>query len=313
MPPSLVRGNEMRADLLIFDGRHLLWRTSDAFRELSAEVGDDVIGTGGMYGFLSIATKIHQRYGGESVVAWEGHGNFRRDLYPDYKKKAEPDEDTLALIHDMAKQEKRLKAMLRLMGVRQYYGDGCEADDVIGRLAKEASERDQIVIIYSGDSDLRQLVNDKVYTASPGFRGSQDTLYDKEAVLDKHGVPPGYIADLKALSGDNSDNIPGIRGIGPVTAAKLVQSFGPVGKIIKAAESGEKIKWPVAERFKEPIINGADDIRLFKKLTTIRTDMPWKEITPKRDKALLTKHLMAYRFRSLLASSEMCELMGMAG
>jgi len=303
----------MKANTLIFAGRHLLWRTSDAFKMLSAEVGDETIGTGGMYGFLSVAIKIHQRYGGESMVAWEGHGNFRRDLYPDYKRKDEPDEETLALIQDMAGQEKRLKAMLRLMGVRQYYGDGCEADDVIGRLARESEVEGNVVVIYSGDSDLRQLITEQVYTASPGFRGAQDTLYDQERVLEKHGVPPGYIADLKALSGDNSDNIPGIRGIGPVTAAKLIQAFGPVKKVIKGAKESSKDEWPVAERFRASIIEGADDILLFKKLTTIRTDMPMKAIKPKRDKGLLIKHLMAYKFRSLIASSEMFELMRLAG
>jgi DNA polymerase-1 len=266
-----------------------------------------------MYGFLSIAIKIHQRYGGETLVAWEGRGNFRRDLYPEYKQKDEPDEELLAIIQDMAEQEKRLKAMLRLMGVRQYYGDGCEADDVIGRLAREAEAEGKVVVIYSGDSDLRQLITEQVYTASPGFRGAQDTLYDQERVLEKHGVPPGYIADLKALSGDTSDNIPGIRGIGPVTAAKLIQAFGPIGKVIKGAKTADEEKWPVAERFRKSVMEGAEDIRLFKKLTTIRTDMPMRPIKTKRDKTMLIKHFMAYKFRSLIAASEMHELMRLAG
>lgn len=300
----------MKADLLIFDGRHLLWRTSDAFRDLSAEVGDQVIGTGGIYGFLSVAIRVYQRYGGKVVVAWEGHGNFRRDIYPDYKRKDEPDEDTLELIRDMAGQEKRLMAILRALGVEQYLGKGCEADDVIGRLAHEASKDGKAVIIYSGDSDLRQLIDDNIRTVSPGYRGD-DTVYDKYKVLEKHGVPPGYVADLKALAGDSSDNIPGIKGIGPVTASKLIQAFGGINKVIKAASKATKEEWPVGERFRKPIIEQADDIKLFKRLTTIGTDLDWVCVTPKKNKKTLLAHFMAYRFKSLLAPAEMHELMEM--
>lgn len=300
----------MKADLLIFDGRHLLWRTSDAFRDLSAEVGDKVIGTGGIYGFLSVAIRVYQRYGGKVVVAWEGYGNFRRDIYPEYKRKDEPDEDTLELIRDMAGQEKRLMAILRALGIEQFLGKGCEADDVIGRLAHEASKDGKRVIIYSGDSDLRQLVDDNIHTVSPGFRGN-DTVYDKYKVLEKHGVPPSGIADLKALAGDSSDNIPGIKGIGPVTAAKLIQEFGNVKDVIKAAKEVDKEKWPVAERFRNPIIEQASDIVLYKRLTTIGRDMDWVYVTPRRNKKTLLSHFMAYRFKSLLAPAEMHELMEM--
>jgi DNA polymerase-1 len=303
----------MKADTLIVDGRHALWRTSDAFKMLSAELGDQIIGTGGMYGFLCLMTRIHQKYGGKTIVAWEGSNNFRRELYPQYKEKTAVDQEQLDMIEDMREQEKRLKAMLRALGVRQYYGDGCEADDVIGRLSKEYSaDEDELVIIYSGDSDLRQLVKENVVVAAPGYRGAKDVIYDQERVLEKHKVIPGYIADLKALSGDSSDNIPGVKGIGPVWASKLINSFGNVEKIIKAASGESEAEWPLSERFKDLIRSEKDNIRLYKELTTIRTSMPMKAIKPKPNREMLIKHFKAYHFASLLAAGEMFELSRLA-
>lgn len=303
----------MKCDVLILDGRHLLWRTSDAFRQLSANVGGVEIGTGGVYGFLAISLKIHNRYGGVTFVAWEAanrRDNFRFDLYPEYKAKEEPDEDTLALIKDMASQEKRLMAILRLMGVRQYMGVGCEADDVIGRLADKFGDRR--VVIYSGDSDLRQLVTENVTAVSPGYRGGRDTVYTPEAVEEKHGVPPKYIPDLKALAGDKSDNIPGAPGIGDVYAAKAISALGGVEEILSAAAEGGDA-WPLTEKLREKTNSNADNIRLFKKLTTIKRDASMAAIAPKRDKKRLIKHLLAYKFRSLMGPAELGGLMNMAG
>jgi len=299
----------MNAAVLIFDGRHLLWRTADAFKDLSAEVNGRDMGTGAMYGFLSCAMKIHNRYGGMCMVAWEGQGNFRRKLWPAYKQRAEPDAEMKALADEMRAQELRLKAMLRAIGVRQYCGVGYEADDVIGTVARNATLKGMPVVIYSGDSDLRQLVNDNVTVVSPGYRSNSDKTYNALEVEEKHGVPPDKIADLKALAGDNSDGIPGIRGIGPKTAAQAIQGLGGIEKIIRAAQSGSPM--PIPERFRAPISEGAEMIRLFKRLTTIETRAQMRLIDPKPDQATLLKHLRVYRFRSLMAPAELHGLMKM--
>jgi DNA polymerase-1 len=301
----------MRADTLIVDGRHALWRTSDAFKNLAAEVGNEVMGTGGMYGFLCLMTRIHQKYGGVMVVAWEGVKNFRKDLYPSYKRKDSLPPETIALIEDMAEQEKRLKAILRAMGVEQYYGINCEADDVIGRLSHERSRNDDdLVVIYSGDSDLRQLVKHNVFVASPGYRGAKDTVYDIEKVYEKHKVGPDRIADLKALSGDTSDNIPGVKGIGAVTASKLIIKYGAVESVIDGAASDKK-EWPVSERFRGLILEKTDAIKLYKDLTTIRRDMPMGVINIAKDREKVMNYLKLYHFSSLLTHSDMHLLMGM--
>lgn len=307
----------MRADVLILDGRHLLWRTSDAFKELNAEVNGELIGTGGMYGFLSVALRVHHKYGGKVMVAWEARrrkDNFRATLYPEYKRKEEPTEDFLEIIRDMAVQERRLMVMLRLIGVRQYVAVGAEADDVIGRLSKVFGGKGMEVVIYSGDSDMAQLVTENVTLVSPTFRGD-DRAYTPQDVFEKHGVWPKHIADLKALAGDNSDNIPGIRGIGPKTAVQAIGALGGVESIIEAANKAANepgAPWPIAERFIPAIVDNADQIRLYKRLTTIKTDADMELIEPLRDKKRLMDHFRAYKFRSLCAPNELTGLMRMA-
>jgi DNA polymerase-1 len=165
------------------------------------------------------------------------------------------------------------------------------------------------VVIYTGDSDLRQLVDDRVIVVSPGFRGN-DTVYDAKQVEVKHGVPPRLLADLKALSGDTSDGIPGLRGVGPKTAAQLCQAFGTVEHVIEAAQTADG-PWPVPARFKPLIASSADDIRLYKKLTTVRADAGVTEIGRKRSRDTLLAHFRAYAFHSLLQPSELHDLMTM--
>lgn len=303
----------MRVDNLIFDGRHLMYRTSDAFRILTTEVGGREIGCGGMYGFLNVAMRIFRRYGGRVYVAWEGKraNNFRKRLYPDYKFRPEPDEDTLALIRDMAEQERRLMAMLRAMGVRQYAGANCEADDVMAWLAHTRAQQGESVIVYTGDSDLRQIVRERIAVVAPGFK-SKDVVYDTaEAVSEKHGVVPDLLPDLKALAGDNSDNIPGVKGIGPKTASALLNHYGSLEAVLAHA-SVQADDWPVAVRHQEAICLN-EDIELYKKLTSLLLEPEVTEIPPKRSQRTLVKHFMAYQFRSLMTPSELMDLMKMGG
>lgn len=300
----------MRADLLIIDGRHLLWRSCDAFQQLSIELEDgSELGTGGMYGFISVLLRVHNKYGGTPVIAWEGSGNFRYGLYKQYKKKdVPPTEEHMELVDEMSQQELRLKALLRLLGVPQYEAVGFEADDVIGTLAAKAAARGLTTGIYSGDGDLRQLVCDKTFTISPGFKGSPDKLYTKAAeVIAKDLVDPSLIPDLKALSGDNSDNIPGVYGIGPKTAAKAIQECGSVEAVVKAAQDGGKLGIP--ERFREPIVENADKIAMYKRLATIVCDATMRQIKPARDAKRVRMHFMAYKFRSLTEPAEWIGLM----
>lgn len=312
----------LKTDLLILDGRHLLYRTSDAFRDLESKTSDgESFPTGGMYGFLNVSIKIHNIYGGVVVVAWEGDSrNFRLGLFPEYKRRNEPmDEDKADFISEMTVQESCVKQFLKHMGVRQYLGVNCEADDVIGRLARTVSARGKRVFIYSGDSDLRALVTDPgrplgnggVWAVSPGMRRQGDKVYDYDAVVERHGVPPDKLAELKALAGDKSDNVPGVRGIGDKTAAKLINCYGSL-KLVRLAAMGDDPIWPVAERFKKLIAECAD-LGLYHKLTTIDCECDMVAIRREKRQAEVVKLMMMYKFRSLAGPAELYTLMRMGG
>lgn len=300
----------MKCDLLILDGRHLLWRTSDAFKELHAEVEGKQTGTGGIYGFLATALRVHSRYGGKTVVAWEGVGNFRLDLFPTYKDKhLAPDPERVEAISEMSVQERELRKILTRLGVDQYQGKGCEADDVIARLARQA---DGSVFIYSGDSDLRQLVNERVTCVSPGWGGGPDSVYDEPAVLKRHGVPPKLLAQLKALAGDNSDKIPGAKGIGAVTAAKLLNHYGSLKAVLKAARSSAT-DWPETPRRRKIIAEATADVLLYYKLTKIRDDLPWASKAGARDQRAVLERFKRLRFVSLCMPNELAGLLDLGG
>lgn len=300
----------MKCDNLVLDGRHLLWRTSDAFRELSAEIDGKQTGTGGIYGFLATAIRVHSRYGGKTVVAWEGKGNFRLDLFPSYKgKDVAPEPEREAIISEMTIQERQLRKVLTALGVSQYFGDGCEADDVIARLASEA---EGTVMIYSGDSDLRQLVDERVTCVSPGYKAGPDSVYDAAAVLKRHGVTPALLAQLKAIAGDNSDHIPGVRGIGPVIAAKLLNHYGSLKAVLRAAADGSE-GWPCTPRHRKLVADSLADVKLFYKLTKIRADLPMKRKRGQRDQRTALEHFKRLKFVSLSAPAELSALLALGG
>lgn len=341
----------IRADRLIFDGRHLLWRTSDAHKGLSANVDGVDIATGGMYGFLHVALRVHARYGGEVNVAWEvptrsscsascgselpagEHGicttcgategittvpverNFRFKLYPQYKGKDAPlDAHDLYVIMEMAEQEARLKQMLAAMGVQQYMAVGCEGDDVMARLAHEASEAGQLVVIYTGDSDMRQRAKDgSVYIVSPEThkKHTGDKLYDEAAVEAKHDVPPALLAQLKALVG-GKDNLPGVPGVGKKYGAILLNHYGSLTDVLRAALS-EAEDWPLTARIRGLVAASAKDVIRFHQIAKVRTDCDMAHIVPRRSQRAVIELLKLYKFRSLAAPAELHGLMSLGG
>jgi len=302
----------VQADVVVIDGRHMLWRTSDAFSTLSYEAPDGTDHfSGGIYGFVMCVVRVHRRYGGRVVVAWEGKDNFRLKLYPQYKHRHEaPDEARTEQVEEMWGQELELRGLLSQIGVNQYVGHRCEADDVIGRLARECSERGERCVIYSGDSDLRQLVRDGVWAVCPS--GREDAVYDEAAVLARHGVAPRLIAQLKALAGDHSDNIPGAPGIGEKTAARLLEHYRSLRRTLDAA-TAQSNGWPTTDRHRGIVAAARADIELFYKLTKIRDDRDWDELPGKRDQSKVVNSFKLYKFRSLLAPPELRDVMNLGG
>jgi DNA polymerase-1 len=148
--------------------------------------------------------------------------------------------------------------------------DGFEADDILGTLSKQAAAQGMDTVIVTGDGDMMQLVTDKTKVLYPKPRGSfgDADLYDAAAVLAKYEIGPEHIADYKALKGDPSDNIPGVKGIGEKTAVKLIQQFGGIEQIYAHLDEVTPPKLQALLR------ENTEIARQSKILTTIVTDAP---------------------------------------
>lgn len=247
--------------------------------------------------------RVHHDHGGRVVVAWEGTDNFRHKLFPAYKPRDDSDERRrmVAMIDD---QERKLRKLLKVAGIPQYIGVECEADDVMGTLARRKFAGAK-VSIYTMDSDLRQLVDDRVTLISADWKGG-DVLYTPDKVRERYGVEPSQVSDLKALMGDTSDGIPGVAGIGAKTAAKLIVAFKSVGGVVAAAElwsladKKKSTKFPVPDRFAKAIADEAGAVQLYHKLTTINCDVRLKIIKPAPDESTLELLMHEYQFRTLV-------------
>lgn len=255
-----------RNRILIIDGSHLLHRNARAMPDLEF----DGISTGGIHGFLMSLLGVHERWPGRVYVAWEGRNNWRRELLETYKRKGKLTEEEKAVFADIREQGEHLRELLGMCGTRQFKADGFEADDTIGTIATMAQRRDVEVFIFSGDSDLHQLVGKKCTVIAPGRQGTE-TVYSASRVTKKHGVGPELIADLKALAGDTSDNIPGVKGVGPKTAAKLLNYYGCAEEVVDVALSPIGLA-QVTPRIDAAIKEVGEDVLLYKKLATIRCD-----------------------------------------
>lgn len=320
--PKREQSDRFRPDLIIVDGRNLLFRCADAHRDLHVQLGEaEHFPTGGVYGFLNALTKVKQRYGGAVVIAWEGTENFRYKLWPNYKNKHLPrPEHVEQFSNELQLQETVLVDIMCRLGVKQFGGVGGEADDVIGTLAEHMGEM-CVIGLFSNDSDLRQLVRNPVmrerfdgphgpFKAAikcicPGFKG-KDTVWGPEEVQAKYGVPPERIPDLKALGGDSSDGIPGVPGIGEKTAAQMLQAYGALAGVIRAAD--EPRDWKLSERFRQLILAHGGNLDLFLQLTTIKRDIKLTAWPAKADPMEARRLMHGLKFKSLLEAGPFTDL-----
>ena len=167
----------------------------------------------------------------------------------------------------MISQIVNLHELLTKMAIAIFEVPGFEADDVIGTLAKQAKNEE--VVIVTGDRDILQLVNEKTRVLMPVKGISEAKLFGIAEVVEKMGVMPSELIELKALTGDASDNYPGVTGIGPKTAEELIKKFGTVENIYKNIGEFEG-------KLKEKLIKGDENAKMSKKLATIDTQVPIK-------------------------------------
>lgn len=264
--------------LVLIDAMSVLHRAFHAYPINLTTKDGEVINA--VYGFTSILlTVLEKIQPTHAAVAWDvGHLTFRHEAFADYKAKREkPDELLLGQIN-------RTKAVVDTLNIPQFGVASFEADDLIGTLSEQAKkDSDAQVVIVTGDRDALQLVDgEKVIVWMPpapgkygGDRGPM--IYDEFAVNARYKLVPDQIRDLKALMGDQSDNIPGVRGIGPKTADKLFTKFKTVEEIyksIKTTEGRNLIAGLISERAAKLMEAGETSAVMSKSLATINREAP---------------------------------------
>ncbi len=247
--------SDTRPPLILVDGSSYLYRAFHALPPLSNSRGEQ---TGAVYGVLNMLRKLIATYEPQFMaVVFDARGKtFRDDLYSEYKahRPSMPDE--------LSAQVEPLLELVEAMGMPLLQVSGVEADDVIGTLAKRATAAGWHTVISTGDKDLAQLVDGQVCLINT----MTDTRLDAPAVYDKFGVRPDQIIDYLALVGDTSDNIPGVPGVGPKTAAKWLQQYGTIDELLAHAED---IKGKIGEKLR----NNLDQLALSRQLATVHCEV----------------------------------------
>src|SRR5262245_48728871 len=241
--------------LVLVDGSSYLYRAFHALPPLTTKSGQPTNAVLGVVNMLYKLLDEHQP--ANMAVVFDAPGKtFRNELYAEYKANRPPMPDELRV------QIAPLLEAIEAMGIPLLRIEGVEADDVIGTLARQAATAGGSTVISTGDKDFAQLVDEHVTLVNT----MDNTRLDRGGVEQKFGVPPERITDYLALVGDSIDNIPGIDGVGPKTAAKWLQQFGDLETLkARAAEVGGKI----GDRLRESL-GGLD---LSKQLATIRCDV----------------------------------------
>ncbi len=241
--------------LILVDGSSYLYRAFHAMPALANSRGEP---TGAVYGVTNMLRRLIRDYAPAYIaVVFDAPGKtFRDDLYPDYKaqRPAMPD----PLVQQIAPTHE----MIRAHGIPLLMIEGVEADDVIATLAVAASRAGMHTLIASGDKDLAQLVNDRVRIVDT----MKETVYDRDGIKAKYGVPPERIVDYLTLMGDSVDNVPGVAKVGPKTAAKWIEEYGSLDNVI--AHAGE-IGGKIGENLRAAIPH----LPLTRELVTVRTDV----------------------------------------
>ncbi|MFC4277834.1 DNA polymerase I [Achromobacter aloeverae] len=215
----------MNKTLLLVDGSSYLYRAYHAMPDLRNAQGEP---TGALYGVINMLRKLVQDHKAEyAACIFDAKGKtFRDEIYPDYKSHRPP------MPEDLAAQIEPIHNAVRALGWPVFAVEGVEADDVIGTLARIATEHGLKTVVSTGDKDLAQLVDDHVTLVNT----MSGEVLDPAGVVRKFGVPPERIVDYLMLVGDTVDNVPGVDKVGPKTAVKWLTEHGSIDKLVEAAE-----------------------------------------------------------------------------
>jgi DNA polymerase-1 len=253
----------MTSRVFIIDAHAFLHRSYHALPKFSTSKGEEV---GALFGFTRLLLKLLREKRPEYLaVCFDSKGgSFRDDLFGEYKanrKETEP---------GLLGQLNTARDLVAALGLKGVYLKGYEADDLIATLARRAAAAGLEAVIVSGDKDAAQLVGDKVKM----WDGTSTDFSGPEAVEKKYGLPPALLPEYFALTGDSSDNVPGVAGVGPKSALKLVQTYGVLEKILAAAMDPALT---ATDKALAKVAKDMENARLSRRLVTLEGDAPIEE------------------------------------
>ncbi|QGZ96677.1 DNA polymerase I [Terricaulis silvestris] len=279
--------------LFLIDGSGYIFRAYHALPPLTR--ASDGVSVGAVAGFCNMIWKfLSEMKGSEApthlaVIFDKSEQTFRNELYPEYKAHRPPAPE------DLVPQFPLIRDATRAFNLPCIEMGGFEADDLIATYARQAAANGATVKIISSDKDLMQLIVDEVIQL---YDPMKNKALGPEAVMEKFGVTPDKVIDAQALIGDSTDNVPGAPGIGPKTAAELINTFGSLDAILERANEVKQ------QKRRETLINFADQIRISRQLVTLRDDVAvedkWEDFAVREpDPGMLLTFLEAMEFRTL--------------
>ncbi len=293
--PAFGEASFITRRLVLVDGNALLHRAYHATPPFTTSKGELI---NAVFGFTSMILKViselHPEY---LAIAWDEKGpTFRHQVYTQYKATRRPADEGLS------SQYKRVFEIDRAFNIPEFNLSGYEADDLIGTLAIQAKkERGLEVIVVTGDRDIMQLIDKQVKVFMPKKTMADVGLYGVEEFVAKYGFFPKQLIDYKALAGDASDNIPGVPGIGEITATKLIHQFKSIENIYKRENLAT-----LPQRTQTLLAEGVESAVMSKKLATLDLKAPIKLdlskcIVHDFDKEKVIKLFAELEFKSLIA------------
>jgi len=302
-PATLPLRRAPKKRLIIIDSNSIVHRAFHALPPLSTKSGEVV---GAVYGFLLVFLKALRELQPDYIAAtFDLPGpTFRHEKFKEYKATRPP------TAQGICEQLPKVKEILKAFNISIFEKQGFEADDIIATIANLVSGQNGKAelekIILSGDSDTFQLVdkNTKVYFLRKGVKDT--VLYDENRVLEKYeGLSPEKLVDFKALKGDASDNIPGVKGIGEKTAIGLILKFGNLENLFKEIDENSEKSAEIPARIKEILIKGKEQAFLSKELSQAEKNAPidfdlkeclWQKLDKEKAREILEK----FEFQSLI-------------
>lgn len=269
---------EKNKKIVLLDAYAILHRAYHALPDFTSAKGE---ATGALYGVSAMLLKIIPELKPDYIVACFDlpKKTYRHKIYEEYKAgRKKPDDELISQIE-------KSRELFRAFNIPIYEKEGYEADDILGTISEQLKKEKIDIVIASGDMDTMQLIDKKkvqVYTLKKGINSV--ILYDEKAVIERFGLTPKQLIDYKALRGDPSDNIKGVKGIGDKTATILIQKFGTIEEIYEKLEKDENsfLKEGIKPRVISLLKENKEEAFFSKELATIFLDVPIKFSLPKQ-------------------------------